>query len=73
MYPMEYYLALKLKGILKHMITWMNILDTALNKVSHRRTEVTEDCIIPLIEADSRRIGGRARWKGKWEIAVQWI
>ena len=54
MYPMEYYLALKLKGILKHMITWMNILDTALNKVSHRRTEVTEDCIIPLIEADSR-------------------
>ena len=36
---MEYYLALKLKGILKYMITWMNILDTALNKISHRRTD----------------------------------
>ena len=30
-------------------------------------------CIIALIEADSRWIGGRAGWKGKWEVAVQWI
>ena len=45
---MEYYAALKRKGILIHATTWMNLEDIILSEINQSQEE--KYCMIPLIK-----------------------
>ena len=46
-HTIEYYSALKMKEILPHVTTWMNLEDVMLSEISQK--EKGKYCMIPLI------------------------
>ena len=72
-------LALKKKAILPFVTTWMNLDDSKLSEISHKRINITwfflyeEPTIVRLLEAKSKMVVARGCKEGKFWVACQQV
>lgn len=67
---MKNYSVLKMKEILPHVTTWMNLEDLVLSGISQTQDEYF---VSPLIWEAEEHGGCQGMEEGEWVVTVRWI